>query len=192
MCSNIAGIDEVGRGSLFGPVFAASVILSKQAESQLTKAGLKDSKKLSPNKRDLLVPMIKSLANSCGLGQASAREIDLYGIRRATEKAMIRAVDKLQTKPDLLLVDGNLSLRLWDGDQENIIKGEDKFASIAAASVLAKVSRDLLIRRLAIKYPFYGLEKNVGYGTSFHRNQIIEIGDSPLHRQSFLSKINPK
>ena len=188
----IAGVDEVGKGCLFGPVFAGAVILSKDNEIKLLSHGLKDSKKLSSKKRDLLVPMIKSLANSWGLGQASAREIDLYGIRIATEKAMIRSIDRLETKPDLLLVDGNLSLRLWDGDQKNIIKGEDKFASIAAASVLAKVSRDLLIRRLAIKHPFYGLEKNIGYGTSFHRNQIIAIGDSPLHRHSFLSRITPK
>ncbi len=189
MRRNIAGIDEVGRGALFGPVFASSTSLSKEAEDKLLKYGLKDSKKLSPKKRALLVPIIKSLANSWSIGQASAREIDLYGIRTATEKAMIRAVNKLKLKPDLLLIDGNLSLRLWDGKQENLIKGEDKSASIAAASVLAKVSRDLLIKQLAIKYPNYGLETNVGYGTTFHCKQIIEIGTTPLHRKSFLSKI---
>ncbi len=188
-CLNIAGIDEVGKGALFGPVFAASVSLNKEAEFKLIQLGLKDSKKLSFNKRFQLAPIIKLLADSWALGQASAREIDAHGIRLATEKAMIRAVDRLPKKPDLLLVDGNLPLRLWNGDQENLIKGEDKSPSIAAASVLAKVSRDLLIKRLAIKYPFYGLDKNVGYGTTFHRNQIIEIGPTELHRKSFLSKI---
>ncbi len=192
MALNVAGIDEVGRGAFFGPVFASSVCLSKEAENKLIKLGLKDSKKLSSKKRDLLFPMIKSLARCWSLGQASAREIDMYGIRVATEKAMIRAVEKMEIKPDLLLIDGNLPLRLWDGNQETIIKGEDKFPSIAAASVLAKVSRDILIKRLAILYPFYQLEKNVGYGTTYHRNQIISRGTTKLHRQSFLSRYKHK
>ncbi len=192
MFSKIAGIDEVGKGSLFGPVFAAAVILNKQAELKLINAGLKDSKKLSPKKRTSMVPLIKTLATNWGIGQASAREIDFLGIRLATEKAMIRAIHRLNPQPEILLIDGNLPLRLWKGEQQTLIKGEDKSAAIAAASVIAKVARDSLIQRLAIKFPNYGLEKNAGYGTYFHRMKLIQSGETPLHRKTFISKIKSK
>ena len=156
----IAGVDEVGKGCLFGPVFAAAVILSKSNEINLLSQGLKDSKKLSPQKRNDLVPLIKKNSISWAIGQASAREIDSIGIREATEKAMLRALEKFPSPPDLILVDGLLPIRLWTGKQQTQVTGESHFASIAAASVLAKEARDELITRLANKYNLYGLEKN--------------------------------
>ncbi len=185
----IAGIDEVGKGALFGPVFAGAVILDKQSEGFLISSGLKDSKKLSAKKREALVPLIKKSSISWALGQASAREIDMFGIRKATEKAMLRAVQLLNPKPVLLLIDGCLPLRLWTGKQKTLVKGEDKSPAIAAASVLAKVARDALIKELAKKYPFYGLETNSGYGTLLHRRALVEKGSTELHRKKFLSKI---
>ena len=121
MSFKIAGVDEVGRGSLFGPVFAAAIILSKESEMHLIKVGLKDSKKLSSKKRTSLVPLIKQVSSCWGIGQASAKEIDLIGIRSATERAMIRAINRLKIKPTMLLIDGNLPLRLWLGKQKTLI-----------------------------------------------------------------------
>ncbi|WP_269621846.1 ribonuclease HII [Prochlorococcus marinus] len=185
----VAGLDEVGRGALFGPVYAGAVILEKNAETDLITAGLKDSKKLSAKKRAALVPLIKRASQSWAIGEASAREIDLIGIRAATEKAMLRAISSLSPKPDLLLIDGKLPLQGWLGPQQTLIKGEDKEASIAASSVLAKEARDAIIKQLASIYPGYGLEKHVGYGTAFHRNALIKSGPTKLHRKTFLSKI---
>ena len=185
----IAGIDEVGKGCLFGPVFAGAVILSKPNELKLLKEGLKDSKKLNFQQRDMLVPLIKENSIDWSIGQASAKEIDRNGIRLATEKAMLRALEKLLTPPDLIIVDGILPLRAWSGKQKTKIKGESYFPSIAAASVLAKQARDKLIQRLASKYSNYGLDKNKGYGTKIHRNIIIQEGPTNLHRKSFLSKL---
>ena len=187
--SLIAGVDEVGKGCLFGPVFAGAVILSKENESNLLSKGLKDSKKLNFRQRNNLVPLIKSNSIDWGLGQASAKEIDNIGIRKATEKAMIRALEKLSSLPDLILVDGILPICSWPGKQNTQVRGESHFPSIAAASVLAKVARDALISRLARKYPLYGLEKNKGYGTKIHRTKLIKVGASKLHRKSFLSKL---
>ena len=185
----IAGVDEVGKGSLFGPVFAGAVILSKANELKLLSKGLKDSKKLNSRQRNNLVPLIKENSIDWSLGQASAREIDTIGIRKATEKAMIRALEKFSSPPELILVDGVLPICLWTGKQETKIRGESHFPSIAAASVLAKEARDELIRRLACKYTLYGLEKNKGYGTEIHRRNLIKVGSSRLHRKSFLSKL---
>ncbi len=187
--ASIAGLDEVGKGALFGPVFAGAVILNKQSEIHLINAGVKDSKKLSAKKRLLLAPIIKKASISWAVGQASSEEIDSVGIRNATEKAMLRAVHDLNEKPSLLLIDGCLPLRLWEGAQETCIRGEDKFPSIAAASVLAKVARDELIIKLANKFPDYGLDSNVGYGTAFHRKALMTLGPSKFHRKTFLSKI---
>ena len=187
--SLIAGVDEVGKGCLFGPVFAGAVILSKANELKLLSEGLKDSKKLNPRQRNHLVPLIKENSIAWSLGQASAREIDSIGIRIATEKAMLRALEKFLFPPELILVDGKLPLRLWRGKQKTQIRGESHFASIAAASVLAKEARDELIKRLSFKYTIYGLEKNKGYGTVFHRSNLIKAGASKLHRKSFLSKL---
>ena len=185
----IAGVDEVGKGCLFGPVFAGAVILSKTNESKLLSQGLKDSKKLSQRKRYKLVPLIKENSIAWSLGQASAREIDRIGIREATEKAMVRALEKFSSPPDLILVDGILPIRLWPGKQKTQVRGESHFASIAAASVLAKETRDELIKRLARKYNCYGLEKNKGYGTEIHRTNLIKEGATRLHRKSFLSRL---
>jgi len=187
--SLIAGVDEVGKGCLFGPVFAGAVILSKLNESKLLAHGLRDSKKLSQKQRYHLVPLIKKNSIACSIGQASAREIDSIGIRAATEKAMLRALEKFSSPPDLILVDGILPLRLWQGKQKTQVRGESHFPSIAAASVLAKEARDELIKRLACKYSLYGLEKNKGYGTEIHRTNLIKAGATKLHRKSFLSKL---
>ena len=186
--SLIAGVDEVGKGCLFGPVFAGAVILSKKNETNLLSQGLKDSKKLSPQQRKNLVPLIKENSIAWAIGQSSAREIDSVGIREATEKAMLRAIEKFPSPPDLILVDGILPIRLWPGKQKTQVRGESHFASIAAASVLAKETRDNLIKRLALKYSIYGLDKNKGYGTEIHRTSLLKAGASKLHRKSFLSK----
>ena len=185
----IAGVDEVGKGCLFGPVFAAAVSLSKKNEISLLNQGLKDSKKLSQLQRNNLVPLIKKNSIVWAIGQASAREIDNIGIRGATEKAMLRALEKFPSPPDLILVDGILPIRLWPGKQKTQVRGESHFASIAAASVLAKETRDELMKRMAVKYSIYGLDKNKGYGTELHRTSLIKAGASKLHRKSFLSKL---
>ena len=187
--SLIAGVDEVGKGCLFGPVFAAAVILSKENEIELLNQGLKDSKKLSHRQRNNLVPLIKTNSIAWTIGQASAREIDVIGIRDATEKAMLRALEKFSSPPDLILVDGILPIRLWPGKQKTQVRGESHFPSIAAASVLAKETRDELIKRLARKYNCYGLEKNKGYGTEIHRTNLIKEGATKLHRKSFISRL---
>jgi ribonuclease HII len=185
----IAGVDEVGKGCLFGPVYAAAVILSKENETKLLSQGLKDSKKLSHRQRNILVPLIKTNSIAWTIGQASAREIDAVGIRNATEKAMLRALEKFSSPPDLILVDGILPIRFWPGKQKTQVRGESHFASIAAASVLAKEARDQLIKRLASKYNCYGLEKNKGYGTEIHRTNLIKAGATKLHRKSFISRL---
>lgn len=185
----IAGVDEVGKGCLFGPVYAAAVILSKENETKLLSQGLKDSKKLSHRQRNILVPLIKTNSIAWTIGQASAREIDAVGIRNATEKAMLRALEKFSSPPDLILVDGILPIRFWPGKQKTQVRGESHFASIAAASVLAKEARDELIKRLARKYNCYGLEKNKGYGTEIHRTNLIKAGATKLHRKSFISRL---
>ena len=185
----VAGIDEVGKGSLFGPIFAGAVALKESAKNELIILGLKDSKKLSSKKRARLVPFIKELSVSWGLGQSSSKEIDNYGIRKATELAMIRAIQKLSKKPNLLLIDGNLPLRMWEGSQKTFIGGDNLYPEISAASIIAKEARDSLIKRLGKQFPNYGLETNVGYGTKSHRESLIKFGATKLHRKSFLLKI---
>jgi ribonuclease HII len=186
----IAGVDEVGRGCWFGPVFAGAVILPDAARSTLAAAGLTDSKKLTARRRAQLVPLIQQQACCWALGQASAREIDQVGIRAATERAMLRALQRLNgAPPDLVLVDGVLPLRLWSGPQQTVVRGDSEHLEIAAASVLAKQARDALITRLAQRYPAYGLERHAGYGTAVHRAAVLEAGPTPLHRRSFLGKV---
>jgi ribonuclease HII len=176
----------VGRGCLFGPVFAAAVVLPASSLLPLERAGLTDSKKLSARRREALVPLIRQQAIHWSLGQASAAEIDRWGIRAATERAMLRALHRLPAPPRLLLVDGNLPLRGWPGTQRTLIGGDSRCAAIAAASVLAKVERDGLLERLAVRYPGYGLERHRGYGTAQHREALRQLGPSPLHRLGFL------
>lgn len=185
-----AGVDEVGRGCWFGPVFAGAVILPPQAHGPLAAAGLTDSKALSPRRRAQLVPLIEAQAECWALGQASAREIDAVGIRTATERAMLRALQRLGCPaPELVLVDGVLPLRLWGGAQRTVVRGDSHCLEIAAASVLAKQARDALIQRLAAQFSGYGLERHAGYGTAVHRAALLERGATALHRRSFLGKV---
>ena len=187
--SGVAGVDEVGRGCLFGPVFAAAVILGPEQAEELLRAGLTDSKKLTARRRAHLVPLIRTHSLAWALGQASAREIDRAGIRTATEQAMLRALQRLPQIPDLVLVDGNLPLRLWFGAQKTLVAGDSRSPAIAAASVIAKESRDALIRRLASRFPRYGLERHCGYGTLMHRQALLTSGPTLLHRRSFLRRM---
>ena len=184
------GIDEVGRGAVFGPVFSAVVVLTRKNKHMLKKFGVMDSKKLTPKKRKLLLPKILLLSSDYGIGQSSAREIDKLGIRVATELSMIRALKKLKEKPSEIIIDGPLLLRPWNGIQKNIVSGDSKFTAIASASIVAKVSRDNLMERLEKKYSGYFLFKNKGYGTKKHLSIIKENGITNLHRKSFLKKSN--
>jgi ribonuclease HII len=186
------GVDEVGRGSLFGPVFAASVVLAARGLPPLAAAGLTDSKKLTPRHRAALVPLIRAHALAWSIGQASPAEIDRWGIRAATERAMHRALQRLGAAPRLLIVDGALPLRGWAGGQITLVAGDSRCAAIAAASVLAKEERDALLRRLAPRFPGYGLERHAGYGTAQHRQAILRLGPTPLHRLSFLRSLDTR
>ena len=184
------GIDEVGKGAVFGPVFSAVVVLTEENKFILKQSGVTDSKKLTPKKRKLLLPKILLLSSDYGIGQSSAKEIDKLGIRVATELSMIRALKKLREKPSELIIDGPLLLRPWDGMQKNIVSGDSKFISIASASIVAKVSRDNLMERLAKKYSGYLIFKNKGYGTREHFSLLKKNGITELHRKSFLKKSN--
>ncbi len=184
------GVDEVGRGSIFGPVFAAAVVLDKKNGLTLQKLGVRDSKKLTPVRRKLLLPYIFDLSIEYSIGQASVREIEQLNIRTATELAMIRAVKKLKVIPKELIIDGPLLLRPWTGPQRNIISGDTKFTSIAAASIIAKEARDKLMEKLDRSYEGYFIIKNKGYGTKEHFLALREKGLTKLHRKSFLKKLN--
>lgn len=179
----ICGIDEAGRGPLAGPVCAAAVILPEGLEIP----GLNDSKKLTDKKRRELFPIIEEQALAYGIGWASQEEIDDINILQATFLAMSRAVEQLNIRPDLALVDGNRAPTL-DLPVETVVKGDSLSASIAAASVLAKVSRDDVMLRMAEEYPGYGFEVHKGYGTKAHYEALRTSGPSPIHRRTFLKK----
>ena len=179
----ICGIDEAGRGPLAGPVCAAAVILPEGLEIP----GLNDSKKLTDKKRRELFPIIEEQALAYGIGWASQEEIDDINILHATFLAMSRAVEQLNIRPDLALVDGNRAPTL-DLPVETVVKGDSLSASIAAASVLAKVSRDDVMLRMAEEYPGYGFEVHKGYGTKAHYEALRTFGPSPIHRRTFLKK----
>ena len=181
----VAGVDEVGRGALFGPVVAAAVILPVFALPQLALAGVKDSKQLSPVRRLKLSKEIQGLALDWRIGYATAQEIDQINILQASLLAMKRAVLKLKVQPDICLVDGRQPLPNLPLPQQTMIKGDERSLEIAAASVVAKVWRDDLVIRLAIKYPNYDLVTNKGYGTERHRLALQQYGPSRLHRMSF-------
>jgi ribonuclease HII len=187
--SLIAGVDEVGRGALFGPVVTAAVILPAETQAKLIIAGVKDSKKLSADRRTELAKLIKEVAQSYQIGLASVIEIATLNIRGATLLAMTRAVQGLQTLPELCLVDGRDRIPNVQIDQITLIQGDDRSVSIAAASILAKVYRDELICQWAKEYPEYGLDRHKGYGTSQHRQALLTHGATPEHRQKFLQKI---
>ena len=183
--SVIGGVDEAGRGPLAGPVYAAAVVLSPET----TIDGLNDSKKLTEKKREALFPIIQEKALAYGIGFATEQEIDEINILNATFLAMRRAVENMRITPDLLLIDGNLKPKIGVCEEVPVIKGDAKSMSIAAASVLAKVSRDRFMLELAEKYPQYAFEKHKGYGTKLHYEKIQEYGISPVHRRTFLKKI---
>jgi ribonuclease HII len=181
----IAGIDEVGRGALFGVVVAAAVILPKAIIAECAAWGIKDSKKLSASRRERLVPQIHQAAIAYHIGVATVAEIDELNILQASLVAMQRAILGLEKIPELCLVDGNREIPNLNIPQQTLIKGEDRAVSIAAASILAKVWRDRLISELAIVYPMYDLANNKGYGTAKHLSAIARYGITCEHRQSF-------
>ena len=184
----IAGVDEVGRGCLFGPVVAAAVVFEKAAISQLAEIGVKDSQQLSATRRELLTTEIKNRAISYYISYASSQEIDRLNILNASLLAMQRSVTKLSGSPQLCLVDGNKKIPNLTIAQETSLGGDKSSPIIADASILAKVWRDQLIIRLAVKYPHYDLENNKGYGTKQHRLALQEYGPCFHHRHSFKRK----
>ena len=179
----ICGVDEAGRGPLAGPVCAAAVILPPNLEIP----GLTDSKKLSDKRRRELYPVIMEQAIAYGIGLASHEEIDEINILQATFLAMERALQQLQIKPDLALIDGNRQ-KDFGLPVETVVKGDSLSASIAAASILAKVTRDDIMMELADLYPGYGFEVHKGYGTKAHYEALTKLGPSPVHRMTFLKK----
>jgi ribonuclease HII len=181
----IAGVDEVGRGALFGPVVAAACILPHQVLEELASCGVRDSKQLSATARSRLAVKIRAVAVDCQIGAASVREIDRLNILQASLLAMKRAILKLNVQPDLCLVDGNQRIPNLSIEQETMIQGDARSIQIAAASIVAKVWRDELIQRLAVKYPEYDLANNKGYGTAKHKLALERCGVSVFHRVSF-------
>lgn len=180
----ICGVDEAGRGPLAGPVFAAAVILPENTMIE----GLNDSKKLTKKKRELLFDQITEKAVSYSIAFATEKEIDEVNILQATYLAMRRAVNGLKQSPNYALVDGNRNPGLGI-PTELIVKGDGLSANIAAASILAKVSRDRLMLELDKLYPVYQFAKHKGYGTQLHRDLLLANGPSPIHRKTFLKKI---
>ncbi|MBO5981002.1 MAG: ribonuclease HII [Clostridia bacterium] len=180
----ICGCDEAGRGPLAGPVFAAAVILPHGIEI----SGLNDSKKLTEKQRDKLFDEIISLAEDYAIAFASVEEIEEINILNASMLAMKRAVDALKIRPDYALIDGNIA-RGFEIDARPVIKGDALSPSIAAASILAKVSRDRHCMEMDKEYPEYGFAKHKGYATKDHREAVLKYGVSPVHRKSFLKKL---
>ncbi len=181
----VCGIDEAGRGPLAGPVFAAAVVLPPDCDIPV----LNDSKKLSPKKREQLFDVILDKAISCSVASASEREIDELNILEATFLAMRRAVDGLSVRPDMALIDGNRKPGL-SFPEKTVVKGDARSMSIAAASVLAKVSRDRYMLEMAQLYPEYQFEKHKGYGTKLHYQMLAQYGVSEIHRKSFLKTLD--
>lgn len=181
------GVDEAGRGPLAGDVYAAAVILNPDNYIE----GLNDSKKLSEKKREKLYDEIIKKAEDYCIARATIAEIEEINILNAAMLAMKRAVLGLATKPTLVLADGNKTPDV-PCEARAVVKGDGNSASIAAASILAKVTRDRYMLEMAEKYPEYGFEKHKGYGTKLHREKILELGPCPIHRPSFLKKIYAK
>ncbi len=179
----ICGVDEAGRGPLAGPVCAAAVILSEEIE------GLNDSKKLSEKKREQLFDIIKEKAESYSIAFATVEEIEEHNILNATFIAMNRAIEGLSIPSDFALIDGNRIPTGIGVPCETVVKGDAKSCSIAAASILAKVTRDRLMLEIDKEYPQYNFKKHKGYGTKEHIDAILQYGVSPVHRPSFLKKL---
>jgi len=176
-----AGCDEAGRGGLAGPVFAAAVILPKNFRHPV----LNDSKKLTANQREQLRQEIIDSSIAWSVASVDNKEIDEMNILRASVKAMHLAIDGLSKKPQFLLIDGNRFYPYQSIEHKTIVKGDSLYLSIAAASVLAKTFRDDFMRKIHSEYPDYGWDRNKGYGTSFHRNAILQFGITPYHRKTF-------
>lgn len=186
----IAGLDEAGRGALAGPVAVGAVILpDDKTLLASTLAGARDSKQLTPLKRESLAPRIRDIALAWAVGFATPQEIDMQGIVRATRLAALRALHQFTITPQYLLTDFRLELPQLDIPQKSLVKGDARCLSIACASILAKTERDTLMRELDTQYPGYGLGKHKGYGTQAHRSAVERLGLSPIHRRSF--KIKP-
>lgn len=183
--TSVCGCDEAGRGPLCGPVVAAAVILPKGAVIE----GLDDSKKLSEKKREKLFDIIKERAIAYAIAEASPAEIDEINILNASMLAMRRAVEALAVKADFALIDGNCS-RGFEIPTETVVKGDSKSYSIAAASILAKVTRDRICIEQDALYPEYNIKKHKGYPTKEHMDAVREFGPSPIHRRSFLKFLN--
>lgn len=182
--SLIAGLDEAGRGPLAGPVVAAAVILPKDELIQ----GVDDSKKLSEKKRDELFEKIQDIAIDIGVGIVDNKTIDEINIFNATKLAMARAIESMETKPNFMLIDA-LELADISIKQKAIIKGDSKSISIAAASIIAKVTRDRIVKEYDIEYPEYNFSKHKGYGTKEHYEALKTYGATPIHRMSFLKNL---
>lgn len=182
--SAVCGVDEAGRGPLAGPVVAAAVILAPGTQLP----GVNDSKKLSEKKREQLFDYVRENALAYGIGEASEAEIDEINILNATFLAMRRAIENMDVAADFALIDGN-RIQGLDIPAECVIGGDAKVLSIAAASILAKVTRDRKMRQLAEVYPQYGFEKHKGYGTKAHYAAIEQYGVCPIHRRTFLKKV---
>lgn len=180
----ICGVDEAGRGPLAGPVYAAAVILPLGCEIP----GLNDSKKLSEKKREQLFDIVKEKAIAYSIGIATEKEIDEINILQATFLAMRRAVESLEIKPGFVMIDGNQKPNTGI-DEITVVKGDAKSMSIAAASILAKVSRDRFMLEMAEKYPEYEFAKHKGYGTKLHYEKLAQFGPSEIHRRTFIKKI---
>ncbi|MGN1172758.1 MAG: ribonuclease HII [Muribaculaceae bacterium] len=178
---NEAGTDEAGRGCLAGPVFAAAVILPDDFQNEL----INDSKKLTERRRELLRPIIEAEAIAWAVGVVTAQEIDKINILNASILAMHRALDALPVRPGAVIVDGNRFKPYRDLDCRTFVKGDGRFANIAAASILAKTHRDEFMRRIHDEYPMYHWDVNKGYPTKAHRQAIEQFGPSPYHRMSF-------
>ncbi|MDD3021393.1 MAG: ribonuclease HII [Alphaproteobacteria bacterium] len=183
-CHHIFGVDEVGRGPLAGPVVSACVYIPQKNRLHPVWSQVRDSKKLSAAKRDILFSSIKT---QCifGIGMASVEEIDQINILQATFLAMYRALESCSPSPQMVLIDGNMSPKNWPWDHQTVVKGDSKSVSIAAASILAKVTRDSLMEELAKTFPQYGWDTNAGYGTSTHMNALSSFGVTPYHRKTF-------
>ena len=181
--SHIAGVDEVGRGPLAGPVVAAAVILPRDFDV----LGIDDSKKLTPKKREELFEVIKEKALAWAVGWVGPERIDEINILEATKEAMTQAVQGLSLQPDHVLIDGNFTVRALSLPQTAIVKGDANSTSIAAASILAKVTRDRYMEEMDAVYPGYAFASNKGYGTKAHYDGLKAQGPTPIHRKTFIS-----
>ncbi|SMC88121.1 RNase HII [Desulfocicer vacuolatum DSM 3385] len=177
---SVAGIDEAGRGPLAGPVVSAAVILPPG----FTASGVNDSKKLTPRKRDLMFDIIMDQALAVSTGIATVEEIDDVNILKASLLSMLRAANGLCLKPDFLLIDGKFTIES-SLPQQAVIKGDSKSISIAAASIIAKVTRDRIMKKLHVQYPQYGFDRHKGYPTALHKKAVMEFGPCPVHRKTF-------